>query len=198
MSKQLLLYVFVISLCGSAGRAQHQYFPPGALDSFPRSNQFLSDWYSKQLKALDEPSLWSLSKTQKEQAYRFLWLRTFHRPVAVRIEVNADGTSRLTTKMASGAGGYDPGQLVLNSKSLVTKEQTDSFLGKITGLLFWELAPTREPGGVDGAQWILEGVKDGKYHIVDRWSPKDGPVRAIGLIMLTELAKLKIPDKELY
>ena len=82
-------------------------FHPGSLDDSPRGDQFLYEWYSKQPKALDEPSLWTLSKTQKEQSYRFLWLRTFHHPAAVRIDVN--GTSRLTTKIASGAGGYAPG-----------------------------------------------------------------------------------------
>ena len=198
MRKRLLLSLFVLLLCGSVGRAQRQYFPPGALDSSPRSDQLLSDWYSKQLRALDEPSLWSLSKTQNEEAYRFLWLRTFHHPVAIRIDVNADGTSQVISKMTSGAGGYDPGQLVLNSKSLLTKDQTDSFLGKIKEHQFWQLPTKRESGGLDGAQWILEGVKDGKYHIVDRWSPTDGPVRAIGLLMLNEFTNLKILKKEIY
>jgi len=26
--------------------------------------------------------------------------------------------------------------------------------------------------GVDGARWVLEGVKNGEYHVVDRWSPE--------------------------
>jgi hypothetical protein len=51
--------------------------------------------------------------------------------------------------------------------------------------------PTRAPSvngpdgttaiGVDGAQSIVEGVKQGKYHVVDRWSPdrrKPGPSKA--------------------
>jgi hypothetical protein len=118
--------------------------------------------------------------------------------VAIRIDVNADGTSQLISKMTSGAGGYEPGQLVLNSKTLLTKVQTDSFLGKIKEHQFWQLAAKREPGGLDGAQWILEGVKEGKYHIVDRWSPTDGPVRAIGLLMLNEFTNLKVPKKEIY
>ena len=23
----------------------------------------------------------------------------------------------------------------------------------------------------DGAQWVLEGTRNGRYHVVDRWSP---------------------------
>jgi len=191
--------VLVFLLFGATSMAQSRYFPPGSLDDSPRGDQFLYEWYSKQLKALDEPSLWTLSKTQKEQSYRFLWLRTFHHPVSVRIDVNGDGTSRLTTKIASGAGGYAPGHLVQNDTSALTKEQTDWFLGKIQENKFWELAPLDKSRlGTDGAQWIIEGVKNGNYRIVDRWSPDDGPVRVMGLLMLKELAKVKIPAKETY
>jgi hypothetical protein len=191
--------ILVLLMFGSSSEAQSRYFPPGSLDDSPRLAQFHYDWYVKHLEALDEPSLWSLSKTQKEQSYRFLWLRTFHHPVAIRIDVNADGTSRLTTKMTSGAGGYDPGHLVQNETSKLPKEQTDWFLGKIEDNKFWELAPLdKSRMGLDGAQWVIEGVRDGSYHVVDRWSPHDGPVRVIGLLMLKDLAKTKIPAKETY
>ncbi len=51
---------------------------------------------------------------------------------------------------------------------------------------FWQL-PTEETAGVigmDGARWIVEGVKAGRYHLVDRWSPKDGAVREFGLLLV--------------
>jgi hypothetical protein len=191
--------IFIFLTLGAAGMAQSPYFPPGSLDDSSRVGQSLSEWYSKHLRALDEPSLWSLSKTQKEESYRFLWLRTFHHPVAIRIDVNADGTSRLTTKMTSGAGGYDSGQLVQNDTSTLSREQTNWFLGKIEENKFWELATIdKSRMGVDGAAWIIEGVRNGSYHVVDRWSPDDGPVRVIGLLMLKQLAKVKVPAKETY
>jgi len=178
--------------------AQTPYFPPGSLSDIPRNDEFLSQWYSAQLKALDEPSLWALSKSQKGQSYRFLWLRTFHHPIAIRIDIKADGSAQLTTKMTSGAGGFKPGRLMKNITSGLTKEQTDRFLNKIKQHGFWELAAHREPAGLDGAEWIIEGVKDGNYRIVNRWSPKGGPVRVLGLFMLNGLAKLKIPPDEIY
>lgn len=61
---------------------------------------------------------------------------------------------------------------------------------------FWSLG-LDDKAGDDGAQWIIEGVKDGKYHLVDRWSPKDGQVRELGL-MLLDMANLKIPAKDVY
>jgi hypothetical protein len=79
---------------------------------------------------------------------------------------------------------------VRSDASTLTKERTDWFLGKIQENKFWDLA-TRDKSrmGLDGAQWTLEGVKNGDYHIVDRWSPNDGPVRVIGPLMLENLQK---------
>ena len=51
---------------------QTRYFPPRSLDDEPKVDEFLSRWYSAALKALDEPSLWEWSKSQKEESYRFL------------------------------------------------------------------------------------------------------------------------------
>src|SRR5262249_10845266 len=112
---------------------------------------------------------------------------------------NADGTARLTTKMTSGAGGYAPGKLIQNDAWTLTKEQTDWFLELIEKNSFWKLPAKDETRmGCDGAQWIVEGVKNGKYHLVDRWTPENGEVRAIGMAMIEKLAKLRVDSQEIY
>src|SRR5215472_5131568 len=192
-----ILVLLAILLNSSGAVAQTRYFPPRSLDDDSRSDEFRSHWYSAALKALDEPSLWELSKLQKGESYRFLWLRSFHHPVAVRIDVRSDGSSQLVTKMTSGAGGYEPGQLTKSTSIGLTKVQTDRFLNKLKKHAFWELEPqNRESGGCDGAEWIIEGVRDGSYRIVLRWSPMNGPVRDLGLFMLKDLARLKVPADE--
>jgi hypothetical protein len=51
---------------------------------------------------------------------------------------------------------------------------------------------------LDGAQWIIEGIRNGKYHIVDRWSPEAGDaVREIGITAL-KLGRFKIRSTEVY
>jgi hypothetical protein len=162
--------------------AQVTYFPP----------DFPPNWYAKHLGALEEPSLWEASKTQQTQSYRFLWLRSFHNPVAIRIDANADGTSRLTVKVTRG------GKLIQDYAVTLTREDTDRFLRQIEVQNFWKLKSIENDRGVDGAQWIIEGVRNGTYHIVDRWSPKDGGVRALGLFMVNDLAKMKLAAKDVY
>lgn len=191
MRQVLASLVFMILICSMPSIAQTRYFPPRSLDENLRGDEFLSQWYSAALQALDEPSLWERSKSQKEESYRFLWLRTFHHPVAVRIDIKADG-SQLTVKMTSGAGGYHPGHLTKNASFKLTKAKTDNLLSEVKKDGFWQIESGRGGGGCDGADWILEGVRDGTYRVVVRWSPQNGPVRDLGLFMLEDLARLKI------
>lgn len=63
----------------------------------------------------------------------------------------------------------------------LTKVRTDWFLEIIEQNNFWKL-PSNDDSriGCDGAEWLLEGVKDGTYHVVSRCSPENGEVRTIG------------------
>jgi hypothetical protein len=78
-----------------------QYFPDLSLGDTRQLHDFVVNWYTGQLKALREPSMLQLSKAWAH-AYRFLWLRTFDNPVAVRLDVGEDGTSLLTVKVTDG------------------------------------------------------------------------------------------------
>lgn len=175
--------------------SQDSYFPSGALSDYDRVDSFKARWYSDQLRALEEPSL--LQEANK-QSYRFVWLRTFHHPVAVRLDIMSDGTGKLTVKIANGAGGYKPGKLIENTTAVLTQKQTDKFLEQVRDVGFWELPSFEKTSGCDGAEWIIEGVKDGKYHVVDRWTPSKGPIRELGMTLAFDFAQLKIPKDELY
>jgi hypothetical protein len=152
------------------------------------------------LAALRESSLCKSSKQEFSQSYRFIWLRTFHHPVAVRLDIERNGIAVLTTKITSGRGGYSPGSIILNRHRQLTKKQTALFLKQIDALGFWALPRIDEPFSVgnDGAEWMIEGIKDSEYHVVHRWSPKDGPVRDIGLALAIHLGRLNIPSGEIY
>lgn len=54
------------------------------------------EWYSKHLRAMKEHLLFN--KKQDKLTFRFLWLRTFHNPIAIRIEKQSD-TYNLTWKL---------------------------------------------------------------------------------------------------
>lgn len=201
LTKQILpialLFVFALDI---PVNAQTSYFPKGAFSAGTQLDRMRSRWYSSDLVALKEPSLCARLKASPHESYRFLWLRTFHHPVAIRLDLKADGTGLLTTKIANGASGYKPGVLIVNKTRLLTNEEIHRVLGQVTESNFWSLPATWEEDkrGEDGSEWIFEGVRKNQYHVVSRWSPKEGPVHQIGLLFLLTLAQLDIPKKEFY
>lgn len=156
-------------------------FPEHSLDALQRG------WYSTFLRAMQEPSLWEASTDPHLHSYRCLWLRTFHAPIAVRVTIDRGGTGELTAKVLDGQGGYAPGKLVKNQTAILSKEQIDSILNHIQTSNVWHLPSwpaTLVPPPPDGARWILEGVKNGQYHVVARFSPEPGPFRDTAFLFL--------------
>ncbi len=191
-----VLVIFALSLAVSA-QDQQPYFPNGVLSEIPRVDVFKTNWYSNQLRALNEPSLLSLATDHTQESYRFVWLRSFHHPVVVRLSIAKDGIGKITSKEGNGAGGYKPGKADVNKLLPATPKQTQAFLAKIEQTDFWNILSQDTTPGLDGAQWIVEGVKNGKYHVVDKWSPKEGPIRELGLALL-DLGHMKQSKRETY
>ncbi len=174
---------------------QGNYFPDKIFSEKDSSNSFVNKWYSKHLTALKEPSIYEQKNDEGVLLFRFLWLRTFHHPISIRLEIQKDGTGLLFVKMTSGAGGYEPGKIKKSYNKKIDKEGVSKFLELLINEGFWELPCRDDSMGLDGAQWIIEALSEGRYHLVDRWTPEEGSVRKIGLYLL-KLSKLRI--KEIY
>jgi hypothetical protein len=158
------------------------YFPRGAFYPKPGHEKFIVEWYTKHLKAMDEPSLLSQLDSPPER-YRFLWLRSFHHPVAVRVWDSADGHF-INVKQTNGQGGYQPGRLITDQTRPLTNAEWGHFVSLLDRSCYWQLPPEIDEMGNDGAQWILEGVREGRYHVVDRWTPQSGDFREACLYLL--------------
>ena len=165
------------------------YFPPKILSENEHSDKFKVDWYSRHLGAMDEAPLY-FSDDGWLESYRFLWLRSFHHPVAVHIW-RCGSVRFIAVKEMSGAGGYEPGKLTLNKTRELSMAEWNEFKRHLNDSCYWQLPTTDENVGFDGAQWIFEAVEGGRYHIVDRWSPQNGSYRGLCLYAL-ELSGLKI------
>jgi hypothetical protein len=177
-----------------------QYFPEGIFHDSSESGWFQGfkeRWYAKHLRSMREPSLSEASTDNSLIAYRFLWLRTFHSPIAIRLIIHVDGTGTLTGKMTNGKGGYNAGNLTRNESHELTKAQVAEFLGLLRRASFWSALSEDGTGGVDGAQWVLEGVENGHYHIVDRWSPKKSDFEHVCLFLFGQ-SRISVDAKEIY
>jgi hypothetical protein len=169
---------------------------------FPDLDDFKAQWYARQLQALQEKPL-CCDSADHEPVVRFVWLRSFQHPVVIRLDEMAAGNWRVVTKMGSGTGGGDPGTLTTRKKRTLAAHDVAAMraLFKPTSW-FWSTASAQAATATgdcapdqtcvtlegDGSQWILEVRAGNRYHYIDRWSPKDGPVRDIGerLIALSQ------------
>ncbi len=184
-----LVFVFLsVSIYPSFAEENESFFPFGA----SRVDSFVSSWYSSMLTALGEKSIYRRKSDATIEVYRFTCLRTFHHPFSIRIEVTG-GTSLLFFKMTDGQGGYQPGQLITDERIILGNVETDNIRNLFKKEFLSLESREKNKAGCDGSQWIIEYLVNGKYHIVDRWTPIQGPVYSIGKYFI-DLSKGKIDE----
>jgi hypothetical protein len=129
-----------------------------------------------------------LATDPKAEVFRFVWLRQFHHPIAIRITVRPGGSGWIDSRETTGT------RIMRYGRSWLTKGKTQGFLAALESAGFWKLPNL---AGAGSAEWILEGVRDGHYYVVVRQSPDTAdPVRGIGLLAL-KLARFRIRPNEI-
>jgi len=162
-------------------------------------DSFLLNRVSAALFAAKEPVLFNFY--QQEDVYRFLWRRSFHRPVVISLKRSPRGVW-LNTKMLDVQPVYSdigylkfmpPPDPIGNSKielikseeiykkATIVYDQTmrlsvkewNEFEGLLSDFSFWTAKPSIQEDGLDGAEWLIEGHLRDKYWFVSRRSPHD-------------------------
>jgi hypothetical protein len=152
----------------------------------PVLTDFQSQWYSSHLRAAREPSLSHEARGRRPPgaaSLRFILLRSFDRPVIIRVET-ARGRARLVARELSGAGGYSPGQVARRLDRPLTAAEARALRDLLARTRPFAEPPRLCQMGLDGAQWIFEAVDAGGYHFLDRWSPEDGAARQLGVFLM--------------
>jgi len=107
-------------------------------------------------------------------------LPSFQLPISVRLTVNRDGSGSIVARSVDTHTGIigkvpsDTGRHVVDKNIVVAKVDVDALLLELQAFSFWSMPTEERQLGLDGSQWILEGVRRGEYHVVDRWSPQEG------------------------
>ena len=175
---------------------QTAFFAPAALSESAWSARLLRSWYSHQLEAMNEQPLPALE--HEDESYRFLWLRAFHKPVAIHVW-RAGAQHFIVVKRLNGRGGYDPGRFDLYWSHSLTENEWDAFMLHLEHSQYWLMPTQEEKPMFDGAQWIMEGYREGRYHVVDRKSPDSGAYRDACLYLLRQSGLLaETPASEVY
>jgi len=133
-------------------------------------NEFTNEWYSTELFALDEEALYN----SKSHVYRISYFPAFTGQIALRIEIKNDDTADLYYKISDGTASFGyGGKLIKSEKAEMNKNEIQIFLEVLDKANYWKLPKKTERLGCDGHSIVIEGVKDGEYHIIDRWSPEE-------------------------
>lgn len=127
--------------------------------------RFTTELYSKDLRTFMEPALYD---TLSYTVYRLTVLPAFSTPFVVRVETR-DGKSRMYWKTSKSNRRFEDGKIRSKTKELHPNEMAE-IEKSLEQVDFWNISTNEGLKGLDGSLWLLEGVKDGKYHVVERWS----------------------------
>ncbi len=175
---------------GSAKQAANPraYFPPGQT-SIPINFAVLV--------SLNEPSLFESSNDASVVSFRASFFSPVPtRSLAIRLIVNPDGSGQITCSASSSAT-----KGILRTQISVSMENVDKFLQFVQKEGFWQMSSTEENTDqktdatgrklyvMDGAAWMLEGVRNGTFHYVYRLNPYPNPILAMECRLAKDLAK---------
>ena len=192
--------------------AKNEFFPPDNASWAGSGLHFGADqaaWEAKLLTRMHEPSLYACSATKNLQ-YRFLWDRSFHPPIALRLEVVPDGTGFLYVHILANAGlppSPKPDNKTVNENEwfrlstdqqvTVSREQVQRAQSLFKEISFWPPHSYRSEME-DGSDWIFESKIQNQYRLVDFRNNLSPAAKAFGLYLAFDLAKLKIPPNAIY
>jgi hypothetical protein len=176
----------------------------------PRSEDL--EKFNRDLKSLNEPSLCSQALIEeKQESYRFLWLRSFHDPVLIQLINKGPGKAIAIYKEygkwnENTYGSIKENKAVDALKKLRARGSTkdmeqrafDTILERAKKEVWEQPFKYKETIGIDGsvmigldgATWTIEAIKDGKCHVVTRWSPEQSdPVRQFAQTLMNLYGK---------
>ena len=192
------------------------YFPKG-------SGNDPTEWWdpsnTRLLAKMKEPSLFDQGDKRPELEVRFLWRRSFHDPISVRVWTTPEGSFIRTARIRKNQEEPSlPGTLV-DTTRVLDHAETKAFTAALTKAPL--AAPMNEtenslPGGFDGAEWFFESYMEKTYQKLNFWGLnsldltnygdygidtsklRDTPSLLKFALTLLDLSKLNIPKEDIY
>lgn len=172
----------------AAVAAEPPLFPSGLLGGTAARDKDIVAAFTRLLQAAEERPLFSMTGNPERVCCRLIWQRSFHAPVVIRAEMQAK-KSKVHVKVLKFDSASREYHLIRTEVRQLDEWGYGSLLGPIrrNKAAFWEMPPQDpQEAGVDGSGWTLELLMDGKYKVISRWSPKDGPLHELGRAMIEQ------------
>jgi hypothetical protein len=168
-------------------------------------------WSANYLAAMGVPSLCVRHQGDPKIYFRFTWLRTFHHPISITLEVHGD-ESMLWVIELSGKGGYDPGIVASERRVSVPQDSAGKLKEAFERPSLWAPLSDFEAAYFDsckdGALWLLESSAPEAYRRIELLSPPDPQDAIAGMRDFTQhralvkcllgISGLSVPETEFY
>jgi len=149
-------------LCATASAvADDSYFPIKTKTGGEGVTEFESKWYGQSLERMKEPRLPESAKDANAEVYRITILPTWGNSIAVRVQKHGELYS-LSARRLDGQAGYNPGKLVESKDIALGADDSKTLAVLIQNLDFFQISTEDDVRGMDGDEWIIEGVSQGK------------------------------------
>jgi hypothetical protein len=171
------------------------FFPPRAFSSSPPRHRFYVRWYTKHLVSMRQRPLFRHTLDRPE-TYRYLYLPTWTQPILVTL-VKGDGGWSMTCTTANGRGGFEPGKTIAHFQRLLSAAEVTQLQSHLQIVDFWNMQSwfvDNTGDKCDGDEHILEGVRDGRYHVVDRGDPEGTDFGGLAEFLLTLARHNSVPE----
>jgi hypothetical protein len=146
-------------------------FPPGCFSEDEDWDQTWSELYAYRLQSARERPIWG-TDTGTER-YRFLASESF--PGILRIEVWRESADLVAKRLTLEEGGtLDSAQFsVQEFRRPLTTRELSQLRTLIEEAELWKLPSRNDRFGLDGYHFLFEAQVRQRYHLVDRWVPRD-------------------------
>jgi len=176
------------------------YFPPKTLTSPDAELQIR--WFTLAMYGLGEKPLWPEAGRDVETIYRLTYIPNglielphgpvstpaFSGPTVITLSALADGNGRISIKTSYNS--RDGKVSEVDETRPATRDQLERFFAQLEKANLWTTPTELARTNVQGADWVMEGVKDGAYRAVirrcpdlERQSPEEDQFTKIGRLL---------------
>lgn len=167
-----VLLVLTLFSAATLSFTQDSYFPIKTKAGAEGVTAFEAKWYGNSLERMNEPRLPEMAKDVNAEVYRLMILPKWGNSIVVRVQRHGELYS-LSARRLDGLAGYDPGKLVESKDIELDADNSKTLEVLVQNLNFFQLSSDDSLGagviGLDGEEWIIEGLSHGTYHVIHRW-----------------------------
>jgi|SRR5208283_604999 len=165
----------------------------------PTKNEEVANFekrYSTSVQQFKEIRLSEIATDSQAEVYRMMIFPVWGDPISIRVQKH-NGIYALSARRLDAHGGFKVGKLVEQKDCDLTPTDSKVLDDLIEKANLFGMPSDDGVMGLDGDEWVMEGVSQGKYHFVERWCATDYGPEKRGLLNFDALCKFLVDKSKL-